>query len=252
MQKLLILFALLALSSISHAASVSGTACDLNLNILPSTIIEIRDPQTGHGQRFVSHDGTYSLDVPLGRYQLIATHADLAAVDTLIITDDSTIIHDLILIADASDLDELLAETEEQLVSEDDLFPITSPYWVGAATALALIAISAIAIHILRSRRADRIHHSAQKHPSHRDTPLLSDTLPSTTPASAIDETSASLKEDVLTFLTQEQGRTTQKAIRKQFPLSEAKISLVLSELEHDGKIKKIKKGRANIIIKND
>ena len=37
-----------------------------------------------------------------------------------------------------------------------------------------------------------------------------------------------------------------------KFPDSEAKISLVLTELEAKGKIKKIKKGRGNIIIWNN
>ena len=43
--------------------------------------------------------------------------------------------------------------------------------------------------------------------------------------------------------------RTTQKEIRKEFFLSEGKISLMVSELEEKGLIKKIKKGRGNIIF---
>ena len=41
----------------------------------------------------------------------------------------------------------------------------------------------------------------------------------------------------------------TQKDIRKSIPFSEAKVSLILADLEHTGKIEKIKKGRGNIII---
>ena len=44
-------------------------------------------------------------------------------------------------------------------------------------------------------------------------------------------------------------GRITQKELRKKLPLSEAKVSLMLSDLEEQGKIKKIKRGRGNIII---
>ena len=40
----------------------------------------------------------------------------------------------------------------------------------------------------------------------------------------------------------------TQKEIRKNIPYSEAKVSLWITELESDGKIKKIKKGRGNVI----
>ncbi len=44
-------------------------------------------------------------------------------------------------------------------------------------------------------------------------------------------------------------GRITQKELRKKMPYSEAKVSLMLDDLENRGLIKKIKKGRSNIII---
>lgn len=49
--------------------------------------------------------------------------------------------------------------------------------------------------------------------------------------------------------LIKENERMTQKDIRKSIPYSEAKISLILTQLENERKIKKIKKGRGNIII---
>ena len=55
--------------------------------------------------------------------------------------------------------------------------------------------------------------------------------------------------EHLIKIIKREGGRTTQKYIRKQIPLSEAKISLMIAELEHKGIIEKIKKGRGNIII---
>ena len=55
--------------------------------------------------------------------------------------------------------------------------------------------------------------------------------------------------EKIIKIIKQEGGRATQKHIRKQIPLSEAKISLMIDELEHKGVIEKIKKGRGNIII---
>jgi uncharacterized membrane protein len=54
--------------------------------------------------------------------------------------------------------------------------------------------------------------------------------------------------EEIYNFI-KKQKRTTQKELRKQFPLSEAKISLMVSDLEQRNLIKKIKKGRGNIII---
>ncbi len=44
-------------------------------------------------------------------------------------------------------------------------------------------------------------------------------------------------------------GRVTQKELRKEMKCSEAKVSLMIADLENRGLIKKIKKGRSNIII---
>lgn len=63
-----------------------------------------------------------------------------------------------------------------------------------------------------------------------------------------------SIDEDldkVIEIIKKEGGRTTQKDIREKIGLSEAKVSLMIVELEDKGIIKKIKKGRGNIIILN-
>ena len=58
--------------------------------------------------------------------------------------------------------------------------------------------------------------------------------------------------DGVIEIIRKEGGRTTQKDIRKMIPLSEAKISLMISELEAKGVVQKIKKGRGNIIVLKD
>jgi uncharacterized membrane protein len=55
--------------------------------------------------------------------------------------------------------------------------------------------------------------------------------------------------EPLIQFIREHDGRIVQANIVKHFPQSEAKISLMLTELESLGKIKKIKKGRGNVII---
>jgi len=54
---------------------------------------------------------------------------------------------------------------------------------------------------------------------------------------------------NVLKYIKQNNDRVNQKEIRKDLKLSEAKLSLILSQLESEGKIRKIKRGRGNIII---
>jgi len=46
-----------------------------------------------------------------------------------------------------------------------------------------------------------------------------------------------------------EEGRITQTELRTRLPYSEAKVSLLVADLEDRGLIKKIKKGRGNILI---
>jgi uncharacterized membrane protein len=55
----------------------------------------------------------------------------------------------------------------------------------------------------------------------------------------------------VLAFIRSHK-RVTQKEIRKSFPMSEAKISLIITDLESQGKVRKIKKGRGNVIIADE
>ncbi|HLD33627.1 MAG TPA: hypothetical protein VJB66_02795, partial [Candidatus Nanoarchaeia archaeon] len=55
--------------------------------------------------------------------------------------------------------------------------------------------------------------------------------------------------QQVIDFLKSQDGRSTQKDIRKQFPQSEAKISLMIADLENRKLVEKIKKGRGNIVI---
>ncbi len=54
---------------------------------------------------------------------------------------------------------------------------------------------------------------------------------------------------DIYELIQKKGGRITQKELRKELKYSEAKVSLMLDDLADRGLLKKIKKGRANIII---
>jgi len=55
------------------------------------------------------------------------------------------------------------------------------------------------------------------------------------------------LKE--LGFYIKKHKRVTQKELRLQFHYSESAVSMAISQLESEGYLKKIKKGRGNIIV---
>jgi uncharacterized membrane protein len=54
---------------------------------------------------------------------------------------------------------------------------------------------------------------------------------------------------EVLEILKKSGNRLTQKELRDKMPIGEAKVSLIVAELEELGYVKKIKQGRGNIIV---
>ena len=54
---------------------------------------------------------------------------------------------------------------------------------------------------------------------------------------------------DMIEVLRRGQGKLTQKQLRKRLPYSEAKVSMMISILEKDGVVRKIKRGRGNILV---
>lgn len=46
-----------------------------------------------------------------------------------------------------------------------------------------------------------------------------------------------------------ENNQVSQRELRKEFPMSDAKLSLIVTDLEERGLIKKIKRGRGNVLI---
>jgi uncharacterized membrane protein len=56
----------------------------------------------------------------------------------------------------------------------------------------------------------------------------------------------------VLSIIGAHEGRITQKDLRMRLNCSEAKASLMITDLEDRGLVKKVKKGRGNVIILTD
>ena len=70
-------------------------------------------------------------------------------------------------------------------------------------------------------------------------------------PDNAIDD-GVSLPQDlqqVIDIIKADGGKITQRDLRRKLSYSEAKVSLMVSDLENRGIIEKIKKGRGNIIV---
>jgi uncharacterized membrane protein len=217
---------LILLSNLVFAASIHGTVYNIELNELKDVIVEIDSIPK---QSFVAKDGTYSFEVTSGEYTISAKSGQDIAEENITIADDGTYKIDLILFPDFEEV-EILDESDLEIGTEytDTVEKNYSLYYL-IAFILAIIIVIAVIFHYTKKLETGFKEEIKE--------------LKKTTK----DELEADLKE-LIAFIKKEGGRTTQKDIRKNFPQSEAKISLMIAELEHKGKIKKIKKGRGNII----
>lgn len=221
----LCLIILVILSYTASAAVIHGTVYDLSLDKAENTVVEIN---TEPKQQFVSKNSTYFFSVPAGEYTLTAKQYEgniLAAnaEENITVKEQGDFVIDLILFPSFEEDEELLAESDFDI--DTDLV-VEEPNYVWVFIVIAAVIIL---FFLMRMRGTELI--KSRKHMEEEE-------------AAEAEE----LKK-VLLFIKKEGGRTTQKEIRKSFPQSEAKISLILTELEEYEKIKKIKKGRGNIVI---
>ncbi|MBD3318810.1 hypothetical protein GF342_02785 [Candidatus Woesearchaeota archaeon] len=216
-----IIIAVLLTSQAALAATLHGTVYDLSLQEVDNAIIELSSAQSK--QQLVARNGTYSFEVTPGTYKLVARTEQLAVIEDVQIPHEGTYIVDLILVDTFEDLEQLLLDLEDTSAEE--------PYVEETTTYTAWYVVVVVAVLALMGAWLVIRHRKKREHSEFDQ---------------QVDD---ELLQNIISFLQSQQGRTTQKEIRKQFSYSEAKISLALSQLEHEGRIKKLKKGRGNIII---
>ena len=229
---LIYIFAFLLLISQAYAATLHGSVYDLSLDKVSGVVIELN---TTPLQRVISRDGSYSFSINPGSYKItarqLAQNLTLAnAEEKIQIIEDGNYTLDLFLYPSF--------EEEEALMNSSNLSLETPPVQSITLSVTSIIAIIALFLIILALALAPLYIRLLKKPtPAAPSAPLA----PATTAGTDL--------ETVLKILSSEGGRATQKEIRKQLPLSEAKVSLIIAELEAKGIIEKIKKGRGNIIV---
>lgn len=221
---------LFALIPLVHGASISGEIYDIELNKVTEAILEI---STTPAQRIVVTDGSYNVELGQGTYTVYAKYnigdEEFAAVEQIIVAEEGNYVYDLILFPDLSEDEEIINSVENDFDVDSAPLngsPMSYPILVFIIAllicTLLYFAIKFIIDHYKRNRmRLEEM------------------------PTSELDEE----LEKMLAFIKKEKGRVTQRDLRNEFPLSEAKISLMITDLERHGKVQKIKKGRGNVIL---
>ncbi len=219
-------FIIIALLS-AHAASAAvlhGTVYDFDLTARHDAIVSVDSTPR---QQVVAKEGTYAFTLPQGEYVLSARYGqDLSIQETIIIQEEGDYLLDLILLPDFEEDEQFLQEDidiRDAELSED------RGIWQYLLLAFGLAALITAGAIYARSR-------GTQEHASRH----------AQRSAGGLDE---DLRQ-ILDLLQTEGGRMNQKDLRARVPHSEAKISLMVTDLESRGLVRKIKRGRGNIIVK--
>lgn len=217
---LVLLFSLTAF--FADAATIYGTVYDLSLDPVEGVLLRINSTPE---QTYVSKTGEYSFAVSVGTYKITAAYyiggvLEAGTTQEFNVEEEGSYILDMIIFPGFDE--------EEDLINDTNVNPIDialngeTSIWVYVILLVLLFSIGLLIYLHLKNKN--------------KKTP-------------EIKGEEDDLTKRLVEFIKKNEGRATQKEIRKEIPLSEAKISLMISELEHKGVVEKIKKGRGNIII---
>jgi len=205
-------------------ATLKGTVYNSNLNAEVNVLVEVN---TEPAQRFLSKDGTYSFDLPKGSYNITASKLDQRVSADIAIAQDGEYVYDLFLMPEMGTEEEFWNEVDP--VVSEDILEESSPlsWWWVVLGAGILLFLGGVIYYIKKGSSV--VEKPLEKGPETAEPGYL---------------------EEAISVIKKHGGRIYQTELRKEMMhLSESKISLVLTELEHKGKIEKIKKGRGNAII---
>jgi uncharacterized membrane protein len=263
---------LIIFSTDIFAAKITGTIYNLNLEKEEKAIVMVNSTPI---QMKVAIEGIYNFNLNKGNYMiesfLIENNTILSKTyQEINIIDDGDYTIDLILLPYFEEdffifeeMDIIDDKISQEINEKDYLIKEKNNYLnllLGGIIITIFIFIFIIILLIkskinnnrikrIREERKSKIKNIINKNEENKNNIINLEKNESDKEEKRLNSKEYDIKLKILEILNKEQGRTTQKEIRKHIPYSEAKISLVLSELEDEGKIKRIKKGRTNIII---
>ena len=205
----------LLIIGLSSAATIKGIVYDYELKPVTGAMVHVN---TTPQQTMVTQQGAYEFELAEGTYELRVTRVTQGllreeASATITITSQGTYTYDLILFQELTELEEPVLEAFDD---EEEIRTISPVFLL--IILLAVIGGGVYAVVRMKKQIEREIREEDD------------------------------LAEKLAKHIKQEK-RTTQKELRKAFPYAEATISLALTSLEAQGRIKKVKRGRSNIII---
>jgi uncharacterized membrane protein len=221
-----------AVAAQENMATVHGTIYDFwSYTPLENVEIKVYSGSTLHST-VISTNGNYSLSLQPGSYEIVARYYQRM---TLVYDDDENI---TLQQNDNVALDMIMFPAEIDENSDNlDIMPDLDETgaalpWLGIAIGLIIFVIGVVVFY------NRKIMGMIEKETS----------APHATRVVGVPEE----LQAVLDIIKAGGGRMNQLELRQKLPWSEAKVSLMISDLEDRGLVRKIRKGRANIIVLKD
>ncbi len=244
----LILLGGVQFSNATEVATIHGAVYEWDsFDPLEDVIIEVNSTPS---QSMLAKYGIYSFNLEPGDYLISASFYssnNLVAYteEEITVTGDGDYVLDLILLPvyydslgenEFEELDEIASFSDE----DDEQDP--SPFSLGMIGILfILVILSAGVYYIVKQRSGKSTLSYGSSHISNEEfDPIM--------PADMWQGLPDDLRE-VISIISKNDGRITQKELRAKVRHSEAKVSLMVSDLESRGIVRKFKKGRGNVII---
>ncbi len=237
MKRLLFVVLVLCLAYGVSAATLTGSVYNSQLELEGDVVVEVNSIPP---QKLLAKDGRYSFELSQGEYVLSAYKGLVEVKEEIVIETEGVFVYDMFLLSDLSVEEELWQGTEEEFFVEGEEVSTENDWWKYV---LFVIVVIFAGMRFIRVRKKlgplkkfrEEVRAESKKTVEEHKQEIA---------------TEPGYVEKVLEIIEKEGGRITQKKLRQEMlPLSEAKVSLVVTELEHKGKVEKIKKGRGNIII---
>ena len=236
MKKVVYIIFFLLTINIALAATIEGTIYTERLQVATDVLIEIDSIPR---QKYLSKDGSYGFDVNPGTYTITARKAYTIITEEVEVEGSGTFIYDIFLIPNLQDEEDLWQDAEGSIFSEE-------PAEEGFTKLQYLVAGAIVVFSLWRMRKERKKYGSVYKFRKR----VKAESKKSIEEHKADLAKEPSYIEKALEIINAHDGRITQKELRKEMLyLSEAKVSLIVTELEHKGKVEKVKKGRGNVIL---
>ncbi len=242
---------ILLLISTAHAAgtaTIHGAVYEwYTFQPMENAVIEVNSTPP---QSIVARYGLYSFNLAPGSYLITAKYYQnntltSFAEETITITDDGDYVLDLLLfpsydeeIVNETELSEITEDFEEDSKTIEEGTDSSLFYFIALIMLFVIIRFS---IYAYKKRSSE----------NEEIMPEIDASTPEELNQTIETKTTAPLPADlleVMDIIKANDGRITQKELRSKLKYSEAKVSLMVSDLEQRGLIEKFKKGRGNII----